>query len=127
MNISLVIGAVLAVLIGVAHSAPGERFLLVRFFRRDNLPHLLDSDTYTKQTLRFAWHLTTIAWWGFAMLLVLYATREPDAAASAVSTIEVVFLASALATLIISRGRHLAWVVFLGIAAAAWFGMRQGL
>jgi uncharacterized membrane protein YfcA len=57
----------------------------------------------------------------------LYAAREPDAAASAVSTIEVVFLASALATLIISRGRHLAWVVFLGIAAAAWFGMRQGL
>ena len=64
MNISLVIGAVLAVLIGVAHSVLGERFLLVRLCQRDNLPHLLGSDAFTRQTLRFAWHLTTIAWWG---------------------------------------------------------------
>jgi hypothetical protein len=124
MNSSFVIGAVLAVLIGVAHSVLGERFLLVRLFRRDNLPHLLGSDTFTKQTLRFAWHLATIAWWGFAALLVLYAGREPDAVASAVLIIEVVFLASGLVTLVISRGRHLAWVLFLGIAAAAWFGVR---
>jgi hypothetical protein len=34
------------------------------------------------------------------------------------------FLASALVTLVGSRGRHLAWPVFLAIAAAAWFGLR---
>jgi hypothetical protein len=124
MNILLLIGAVLAVLIGIAHSVLGERFLLVRLFRRDNLPHLLGGDAFTKQTLRFAWHLTTVAWWGFAALLVLHAGGEPDAVASAVSIIEIVFLASALMTLIVSRGRHLSWVVFMGIAAAAWFGVR---
>lgn len=125
MNTWLIIGAVLTVAIGVAHSVLGEKHILIRLFRRDNLPYLLGSDVFTKQTLRFAWHLTTIAWWGFAALLVLYATRGSDAGVStAASIIEIVFLASALVTLIATRGRHLAWVVFLGIAAAAWFGGR---
>lgn len=125
MNTWLMIGAILTVAIGAAHSVLGERFILVRLLRRDNLPHLLGSDVFTKQTLRFAWHLTTIAWWGFAALLVLYATRGTEAGVStAVTIIEIVFLASALVTLIATRGRHLAWVVFLGIATAAWFGGR---
>ena len=125
MNTWLMIGAVLTAAIGAAHSVLGEKYILVRLFRRDNLPHLLGSDVFTKQTLRFAWHLTTIAWWGFAALLVLYATKGSDAGMSTVvSIIEIVFLASALVTLIATRGRHLAWVVFLGIAAAAWFGGR---
>ena len=124
MNTWLMIGAVLIVAIGAAHSVLGEKYILVRLFRRDNLPHLLGSDVFTKQTLRFTWHLTTIAWWGFAALLVLYAGRGADAEVSALAIIEIVFLASALVTLIATRGRHLAWVVFLGIATAAWFGGR---
>jgi hypothetical protein len=67
--------ALLCMLIGVAHSYLGEKYILIRLFRRDNLPKLLGSDWFTKRTLRFAWHLTSIAWWGFAALLFTIAAE----------------------------------------------------
>lgn len=69
--------AILCVLIGVAHSYLGERYILIRLFRKTPLPHLFGNDFFTKQTLRFAWHITTIAWWGFAFLL-LAASAEAE-------------------------------------------------
>lgn len=62
--------AFLLFLIGVVHSYLGERYILIRLFRRDNLPKLFGSDWFTKRTLRFAWHLTTIAWWGYGAMLL---------------------------------------------------------
>ena len=47
----------------------GEKYILIRLFKRNNLPKLLGSDWLTKRVLRFAWHLTSIAWWGFAAIL----------------------------------------------------------
>jgi len=46
--------ASLAIFIGAAHSILGERYILVRLFRRKNLPELLGSDFFTRRTLRFA-------------------------------------------------------------------------
>ncbi|MEM1081459.1 MAG: hypothetical protein AAGH65_07740 [Pseudomonadota bacterium] len=43
---------------------------MMRLFRQDNLPKWLGSDAFTKNTLRLAWHDTTVAWFGFAALLV---------------------------------------------------------
>jgi hypothetical protein len=64
MNSWLALAATLAVLVGAAHSYLGERYLLVRPFRRGGLPPLHGSDVFTRRTLRFAWHVTTVAWWG---------------------------------------------------------------
>jgi len=58
----LLIGSLLLILIGFIHSILGEKYILIRLFRRDNLPHLMGSDWFTKRTLRFAWHITTLAW-----------------------------------------------------------------
>ncbi len=63
MQTLLYIGALLAIGIGIAHSYLGERYILIRLFRRDDLPKLFGGPEFTIQTLRFAWHLTTIAWW----------------------------------------------------------------
>ena len=38
------IAAIFLFFIGLAHSILGERYILVRLFRRDNLPKLLGSD-----------------------------------------------------------------------------------
>ena len=38
--IALVLAGVLALSLALAHSVLGERYLLVRLFRRTNLPHL---------------------------------------------------------------------------------------
>lgn len=65
---------VMIVALGAAHSVLGERYILMRLFRRADLPHLFGSDDFTKRTLRFAWHLTTVAWSGMAAV-VWYAAR----------------------------------------------------
>ena len=56
---------------GLAYWVLGERYRLVRLFKRENRPKVLASTSFTVETLRFVWHLTTAAWWGFAYLLVL--------------------------------------------------------
>ena len=69
MKIGLLVAATLLAVTAAAHSVLGERYILVRLFRRDDLPRLFGSDAFTKRTLRFAWHLTTIAWFGLAAIL----------------------------------------------------------
>lgn len=119
MSPLLAAGAVLAFGIGLAHSVLGERYILVRLFRRRDLPKLFGADTFTRRTLRFAWHLTTIAWWGFAAQMAL-ASRAPAVESPLLQAIAWTFLASALLGLAVTRGRHLAWPIFLAIAACAW-------
>jgi hypothetical protein len=60
------LAAGLCIAIGLAHSVLGERYILIRFFRRTDLPKLFRGAELTIRTLRFAWHLTTIAWQGAA-------------------------------------------------------------
>lgn len=124
MNFYFVAAAVLTLAIGLAHSWLGERNILMRLFRRQNLPHLFGSDVFTKRTLRMAWHATTVAWFGFAALLLILASLPLDASARILSgVIAATFLASAILALIGSRGRHLSWIVFLIIAILVWLGI----
>ena len=112
--------AALASAVGVGHSYLGERFILTRLFRRADLPALFGSDVFTKRTLRFAWHLTSIAWWGSAALFVVLSRGSVR---QGVQVLSIMFFASALVALVASRGRHLVWILFAAIAAAAWMGM----
>lgn len=121
MNPALVVAAGLTVLVAAAHSYLGERYVLTRLFRRDNLPKLLGDTWFTKQVLRFAWHLTSVAWLGFGALLLALAAGPPTPAALR-TIVAVTFGVHALITLVVSRGRHLAWIAFLAIAALAWLG-----
>lgn len=114
--------ALLLVLIGAAHSALGERYLLMRLFRRDDLPRLFGGTACTTRTLRFAWHITTVAWWGLAALLwqAGSGTLTPQRALAAIGW---TLLLSALLPLLITRGRHLSWLAFLAVGAIAlWHG-----
>lgn len=65
---ALSLAALVLFAVGLAHSLLGERYLLVRLFRRPDLPRLFGGTSFTVRTLRFAWHLTTIAWWGMAAM-----------------------------------------------------------
>lgn len=123
MNFYFATAAVLALAIGVVHSWLGERYILMRLFRRQNIPQLFGSDDFTKRTLRFAWHLTTVAWFGAAALLLILGSSRLDASARLLSkVIAATFLASAVVALVGSRGRHPSWVVFLLIAGLVWMG-----
>lgn len=124
MNAHLVVAAALVVVGGAAHSWLGERYILIRLLRRTDLPHLFGSDVFTKRTLRLAWHLTTVAWLGFAVLLLRHALPAGDGmlASQAAEVVSWTFLASAVVALVGSRGRHLSWLLFLAIATSAWLG-----
>lgn len=116
----LYIAALFAFAIGVAHSVLGERYILTRLFRRDDLPQLMGSAEFTMRTLRFAWHLTTIAWWGFAAIIFLLA--QHSISFQSLSTVSAVtFLVTGAITLVVSRGRHVAWPVFLFIGGACLY------
>lgn len=136
MSYTLLGAAVLLFGVGLAHSYFGERLILVRLFRRDNLPRLGESADFTKRVLRFAWHLTTIAWFGLAAVLVVLAREIGDAPESGVLAsgtrsleqsigwaIAVTFAASAVVTAAASRLRHPAWPVFAAIAVLTWIGV----
>ena len=111
----LVLAVALILFIGLAHSYLGERYILIRLFRRP-VPKLFGSDEFTRKTLRFAWHITTIAWIGFAAILwQVHGDQVSDS--SLLRVVGTVFGLSAIVALLASRGRHLSWLVFGAIAA----------
>lgn len=120
MAAALYFAAFLALLVGIAHSVLGERYILIRLFRREGLPKLFGGTEFTTRTLRFAWHITTIAWWGFAAMLLQLA-RGSLTSSSVALAIGITFSASGVVTLVASRGRHLAWPVFLAIGGIALY------
>ncbi len=121
MNNGLLTAAGLAVLIAIVHSVLGERYILMRLFRRGELPRLFGSDWFTRRTLRFVWHVTSIAWIGFAALLVLLASDAAPSQGALLKVIAATFFSTALVAGLTSWGRHLSWIVFLAIALLCWW------
>lgn len=115
----LFVAAALLFLTGLAHSCLGERYILMRLFRRDNLPQLFGGTAFTTGTLRFVWHLLTVVWWGIAILL-LQATEEPLQTRFVLQVFSAVALVSGLFPLVFTRGRHLSWIVFFAVAMLLW-------
>jgi hypothetical protein len=114
----LYLAAFLAVALGLAHSLLGERYILSRLFRRSDLPKLFGSVEFTTRTLRFAWHITTVAWFGFAALLV-HAGRGDLTISGTLQIIGVTAVVSGFLPLVLTRGRHLSWLVLFVIGGIA--------
>jgi len=116
VDTSLLIAGALIALIGMAHSVLGERYILMRLFRRSDIPHLFGGPEFTKRTLRFTWHITTVAWFGFAAIVVLAASNQLSAS-SVLYVVGATFAVSAILAAVCSQLQHLSWVVFAAIAA----------
>lgn len=113
----LCFAALLLFATGLVHSVLGEYRLISPLLAEDARAGLLAKSRFARQVLRFAWHLTTVGMWGFAALLAAYALLPKDFHTDAALTIIAIVCAlSALMTFAASRGRHLAWPVFLAIA-----------
>ena len=119
MNRPLTSAAVLTVAIGLAHSLLGERYIIRRVLRREDLPKLFGDDSFTRQTLRFGWHMATVAWFGLAAILVVLSGVVTGVRVSdgVVFAIALTFLVNAIVALVFTRGRHLSWIVFAAITA----------
>lgn len=110
----LLAASILIVIVATAHSYLGEKFILRRLFRQP-LPPLFGSDNFTRQTLRFAWHITSILGLGFAILLILI-HEGMLSGNSVLYTIGSIFVVVALFPLFATRGKHVSWIAFLAIA-----------
>jgi hypothetical protein len=119
----LFIAAIVAVIIGSAHSYLGERSVFPRLLRCADLPRLRGSIEFTQSILRWAWHLTSLAWFGFAYLLFLLALGRTPGAVELSRTIAVIFGLTGLIAFATTRGRHIAWPLFAVVAIASWFGV----
>jgi len=119
----LLAAATLTCLLALAHSYLGERYILIRLFRRDDLPRLLGGTGFTKRTLRFAWHLTSLAWLSLAAVLVKLSSHAPSRTELGL-LLAGTFATSGAIAFVGSRGRHLSWVVFGAIALLTWLGTR---
>lgn len=104
----LKLAAMLCFLSGLAHSLLGERYILVRLFRCGEIPRLFGGTAFTARTLRFAWHITTVLWRGFGVLL-WQASCGRLTQGYTLQVIGGTCIATALLPLIITRGRHLSW------------------
>ena len=123
MQVGLLVAAALLVAISVAHSVLGERYILTRLFRRGPLPRLFGGESFTRRTLRFAWHITSVTWLGFAALLVHLSDAGPPASGAILRVVALTFGVTSVITLLASRGKHFAWPVFLAIALLAWLAV----
>jgi hypothetical protein len=115
-NSLLLLAAVLTVAIGIAHSWIGEQRLIGPLLDPEHRRGLLAASEFARGTLRFAWHITTLAWWGMAAVLAGLALAPlTGQGCVAAACIGVTFFITGLITLYASSGRHLAWPVFLAI------------
>ena len=126
MNIPLVSAAVLAIAIGAVHSILGERYLIRPILRRADLPRLFGDDSFTRQTLRYGWHLATAAWLGLAAVMVVLSGALPAVRVGdgVIFAIALTFLVNTILAVVVTRGRHLSWVVFAAITALCLLALR---
>ncbi len=124
MNTYLLVAAGLSILGGILHSALGERLIFSRL-TTEALPETLGSREFALRVLRLFWHLVSVAWWGFAALLVLLASAPAsEDNRRLLWVIALSFLGSAAVSVVVSRGKHFSWGVLLTIAVVIWLGIR---
>jgi hypothetical protein len=110
------VAAAVIVFIGATHSYLGETRIFPRLFRADLSP-------FMRAIVRWAWHLTSVAWLGFAWQLYRIATHAPLGPTEVTRIIAVVFGVTGVVALVTSRGRHIAWPFLALVAVASWFGV----
>lgn len=126
MNTCLVAAALLASLVGLAHSVLGERWVFSRM-RRDRLVPTHGGTILREPHVRIlwaSWHALTVLGWALACALLLLAA-EPAPTPLQVGLLRVVtmaMLAAAAIVLLGTRARHPGWLGLFGVAALTWLG-----
>ncbi|MFN2564907.1 MAG: hypothetical protein ABR499_07860 [Gemmatimonadaceae bacterium] len=119
----LYVGSVAAALLAALHSYLGERTVLPALLGLANLPVVRYDRAFTEAILRWAWHLTSIAWLGWAIVLWALADGSPADRAFVSRIAALVFGVSGVIVVGSTRGRHVAGPLFAVAALASWFGV----
>lgn len=119
-TIALLFAASLAAITGIIHSWLGERRLIGPLLAAEHRSGPLAISAFARRVLRFAWHLTSLAWCGSAAILIALALTPLDLQGRMVLGITAaVFLLNGLICLMAGGVRHIGWPFFFIISAAA--------
>jgi hypothetical protein len=115
MNIYLLASSLVLAFTAVMHSIAGERSIIGPLQKSDTLPKVGGSMRFTKNTLRLAWHVTSLLGLGIAAVLFYYATFTIINADQkmVLKIMTVTFTLCFMLSLLGSRGKHPAWIAFL--------------
>jgi hypothetical protein len=113
--------AVLLVVTAFAHSMLGEWKLIGPLLARRE--GVLANDL-ARIILRFAWHLTSIAWIVLALILVQLVRNPATVRFWAATGTGVAFTGVGLFDAIASRGRHVGWPMLTAIGITALLSLR---
>jgi len=121
VDVPLLVASGVFVVGAFVHSVPGETMLLRPVLKLD-LPEFLGTSWMAARTLRMAWHLTSVAWLGFAGILAALAMPATDLATAVPWIIAGTCVVMAALSLVVTRGRHVfSWVgSVLVVAAILW-------
>jgi hypothetical protein len=123
---SLLGAAFLTFAIGAVHSWLGERRLIGPLLSKEQRCGILAKSAFARGVLRFAWHLTTVAWWGIGLIVAALAFSPIGGQGRLVlGIVAATFLVTGGVILVTSRGRHLAWPVFFAIAGLSALPLLQ--
>lgn len=117
MNVGFVVATACLGTLAVGHSALGEQKILGPLLGAE-LPAFPLGATFVKRVLRFAWHLTSVAWLALAACLWI--------APASAAIVGVGMLVSGLVTLAGARGRHFAWALFVAGGLGALRSYQDG-
>jgi hypothetical protein len=120
----LLVAAGTAVFIAATHSYLGEKRIFPQLLDRTDPPRLRGSAALMRSIVRWAWHLTSLAWVALAAILIAL-LDDPSRLRQTLGAIVAAYLGlGAIVTFATTRGRHIAWPFFLVAALAAWMGSR---
>lgn len=127
MNVFLLIAAVVLFFIGVMHTALAEWKGKRTLVRRITQLRLLDSseaeDLLARRIVRLAWHLTSLTWCGIAAALAyLSLAEQTESLQTVVRILGATFLLHSVLSVIIARGRHPSWYLFLIVSLLCFSG-----
>jgi hypothetical protein len=126
VNIYLLLAAVLSFVLVLGHSLRGEWIGERTLVRRIMGLILFDEDekdVRAKRVVRVAWHVPSFAWGGIGVILFYAAfIAMNDPMSIMIRIISITFFVSSVFSLIVNRGRHASWVLFLLTAILAWAG-----
>jgi hypothetical protein len=124
MNAPLLVAGVLALAAGAVHSYLGERLILIPLFRSADLPKTpFGGQRFTRSMIRFAWHFFAIVVWSTAALFLAISVGVFGGGDWIVVRVLAAYWALfAVGVLVLSRGRHFAWLLGSVVTIAAWWG-----
>lgn len=130
MNPYFVAAATIAFVVGLVHSALGEKLIFRRLRQWDELVPTNGGNVLGERHVRIlwaSWHLVTVFGWciGAVLLRLSWPTLSEASTVFVAQACAIAALIGSACVFIGTRAKHPGWIGLLAIAVCAWLGNTQ--